>query len=568
MQGFDDTAFLLKGNGAGDFTSTAATRAGSRAAASAAAKSAAPASSFHSFLARHQEENNTVPEKAAGEKRQTLAAGSGKNGASSPERKTDDHTARDVAEEHRSAGTDKPAVKDLPKAKPGTVKDTADTTDDSIDIEDSLTGKATIVVAHPSVANGDGQVEIKNSDNPEPVSAGESITVHKPDNGVTIPAAASQGEISSAEINIGSAEDGQRPSTPTRPESAIQHMVRPGEQTAKHTIEDAGNALSREIKTAVAGRLSPTVPGQPVQEDGDTETVADGKASPDILRRAIAAGAATEARSGKPASQSGSDLTSGHNGPDHDNDRPAPVPSNYAGHRNNPAKDTIINDVSQVKLQPETAGPIHTAAESGSKAQAPAAAIISAAVEQPSRLQDPADPGAYDDTGNLPTAESIHHRTHTGTGSESRPVFSIATPQAGNPAWQADMADRVRWLSKANLSEAEIQLHPEELGKVEIKITTTDDQTTVHFFTRNAQARDLIESTLPRLREMLGNSGLQLQHGDVSHHAMAEGFRHRGNSQNVGSGFFREAANEFGDSHNLVMTQRGASSDRLVDHYV
>jgi len=152
--------------------------------------------------------------------------------------------------------------------------------------------------------------------------------------------------------------------------------------------------------------------------------------------------------------------------------------------------------------------------------------------------------------------------------SDTRSLFSLPTPAANNPQWQAEVVDRVRWLNRADLSSAELQLHPEELGKIEIKISTRDDQTTVNFFTKNPQARELIEASLPRLKEILGNSGLQLEHSDVSQHSMAEGSQRQSLpeqfSSRTGSG-----ADEFTDAAEIVMRPaRQAGGLSLVDHYV
>lgn len=149
------------------------------------------------------------------------------------------------------------------------------------------------------------------------------------------------------------------------------------------------------------------------------------------------------------------------------------------------------------------------------------------------------------------------------TGSES--TFSLnITSQAGSAEWHNQLSSSIRWMGNTNMSSAELKLHPAELGAVEIKITTEDDQTRVSFITSNAAAKDLIESSLPRLREMLGAGGLQLEQGDVAHRDRPEDSQGR----EFGSG--PRAEHEESESNELqqATVQFTRNSTSQIDHYV
>jgi flagellar hook-length control protein FliK len=88
--------------------------------------------------------------------------------------------------------------------------------------------------------------------------------------------------------------------------------------------------------------------------------------------------------------------------------------------------------------------------------------------------------------------------------------------QPGSMDWSSQLGNRIRWMSNLNLSSAELKLYQAELGTLEILISAEDDQARVNFITSNATTRELIENSLPRLRELLGQSGLLLEQGDVS----------------------------------------------------
>ena len=81
----------------------------------------------------------------------------------------------------------------------------------------------------------------------------------------------------------------------------------------------------------------------------------------------------------------------------------------------------------------------------------------------------------------------------------------------GDRAWNSEFAGRLTVMVKNGVQEASLQLHPADLGRLEIQIATDGDQTRVHFLVQNAMAREAIEQAMPRLREMLEQSQSQSQ---------------------------------------------------------
>jgi flagellar hook-length control protein FliK len=90
----------------------------------------------------------------------------------------------------------------------------------------------------------------------------------------------------------------------------------------------------------------------------------------------------------------------------------------------------------------------------------------------------------------------------------------VATP-AGSPGWPEEVGNRVSWMVGQTESHAELTLTPPQLGKVEISITVSGDQTSAQFVAATPAARELIEQSLPRLREILEQSGISLGQTDV-----------------------------------------------------
>ena len=114
------------------------------------------------------------------------------------------------------------------------------------------------------------------------------------------------------------------------------------------------------------------------------------------------------------------------------------------------------------------------------------------------------------------------------SGAATRPTalaYNLSGPQAD---FAEGLAGQVRILVGTASREATVQLHPAELGRLHVTINTDGDQARVMFVTDTAHARDAIEQSLPRLRELLQQSGLDLAEGDVSYrepqqHARGDG---------------------------------------------
>lgn len=101
-------------------------------------------------------------------------------------------------------------------------------------------------------------------------------------------------------------------------------------------------------------------------------------------------------------------------------------------------------------------------------------------------------------------------------------LTTLASP-LGDPKWGAEVAGRVNVMLKNGLSEANLQLTPPELGRLEIKISTEGNQAKVLFLVHDAAARQALEQAMPRLRDMLDQSGLQLVHAQVADHGSSQG---------------------------------------------
>ena len=86
----------------------------------------------------------------------------------------------------------------------------------------------------------------------------------------------------------------------------------------------------------------------------------------------------------------------------------------------------------------------------------------------------------------------------------------------GDQDWGRQFSERVGWVIHARVPSAQLRLNPEHLGPIEMSIEVDDQNARVNFVAAHGMTRDAIEQSLPRLREMLEQQGLNLQQADVS----------------------------------------------------
>lgn len=83
------------------------------------------------------------------------------------------------------------------------------------------------------------------------------------------------------------------------------------------------------------------------------------------------------------------------------------------------------------------------------------------------------------------------------------------------PQWSNEIGERVVWFGANKIQHAEIELDPPELGPLQVRISTQNDQTSVTFSSHHAAVREVLDQSLPRLKDMFSEQGLNLVQADV-----------------------------------------------------
>lgn len=129
--------------------------------------------------------------------------------------------------------------------------------------------------------------------------------------------------------------------------------------------------------------------------------------------------------------------------------------------------------------------------------------------------------------------------------------------------WQQAFNQRFMWMVSQGASKALIQLEPAELGPMEVKMQVAKDSTVnVSFTSHSSAVRDILDSQIPRLRELLEEQGLTL--GDVDVGGGDEGSEAAEDDSDPEN----KLANDTQGVENEGEDEAVVVSDRLLDTFV
>jgi flagellar hook-length control protein FliK len=89
------------------------------------------------------------------------------------------------------------------------------------------------------------------------------------------------------------------------------------------------------------------------------------------------------------------------------------------------------------------------------------------------------------------------------------------TPELGSDGFDDAVGARVGWLADQKIGHAHIRITPHDMGTIEVRLQIDGDRVHASFSSAHAEVRQALETSLGRLREMLGEQGLELAQADV-----------------------------------------------------
>ena len=139
---------------------------------------------------------------------------------------------------------------------------------------------------------------------------------------------------------------------------------------------------------------------------------------------------------------------------------------------------------------------------------------------------------------------------------QSATVPSI-TISPKTPGWGDELGNRIMWMVHQDVQTANIKLNPPHLGPLEVNVSLSNNQVDVSFSSHHASVKEALDASIPKLREMLGDNGLQLGGANVTHRSFSE--QQQGGNQPMNYQYNQEGDNGINAS-NAGMAELGVSA--------
>ncbi len=199
--------------------------------------------------------------------------------------------------------------------------------------------------------------------------------------------------------------------------------------------------------------------------------------------------------------------------------------------------------ISDAPADPRSARTLNAQNDAGNErfaGNADATGNLSAATASGLAAQQAENATGYRDPGvtalSLPmTASVFRGADHAAASPASQPRLESPVGTAG---WSGEFAQKVMWIAGDRQQSAELHLNPPELGPLSIRLAIEDDQASAVFHSAHSEVREAIQAALPRLREVLAESGIALGNASVTADSPREGsaFERKQQPQSSASG--------------------------------
>lgn len=146
---------------------------------------------------------------------------------------------------------------------------------------------------------------------------------------------------------------------------------------------------------------------------------------------------------------------------------------------------------------------------------APATPAVAAAAE---KQELASSSSSSSPTATLAPIMSSHATSQTAATVATAPVLS---QPLGTHEWQQSLSQHITLFTKQGQQTAELRLHPEDLGQVQISLKLDDNQAQLQMVSAHSHVRAALEAALPMLRTSLAENGIQLSQSSVSSESFA-----------------------------------------------
>ena len=142
--------------------------------------------------------------------------------------------------------------------------------------------------------------------------------------------------------------------------------------------------------------------------------------------------------------------------------------------------------------------------------------LVQASVEAASaRSGDKAVDLALHDSATAPLSAPVAQASLALAQAAGTPTDRLSA-RVGTPAWDNQVGQKVIFMAAGQDQSATLTLNPPDLGPLQVVLSVSNDQAQVTFSAAQPEVRAALENAMPKLREMMSESGLSLGNASVN----------------------------------------------------
>ncbi|AOM39527.1 flagellar hook-length control protein FliK [Xenorhabdus hominickii] len=228
------------------------------------------------------------------------------------------------------------------------------------------------------------------------------------------------------------------------------------------------------------------------------------------------------------------------------NTRPAlePIAGQVKSSTNN--KFSANNFAANNKAEPDSVSPKNTVLNSSKELNLPQSAIQGI----PALTATAIEPTSIDSTAISAASPLLSNgQQTTGQFQLNNTAAPLLNAHLGSEEWQQQLNQHVLFFNRNGLQQAELRLHPQELGALHIRMSVEDNQAQLHFVSAHQAVRAALEAALPGLRHTLAESGIQLAQSSVNSEAQGN-WQQEHHASNQANNQTNSHSNAHGDNQN------------------
>ena len=163
--------------------------------------------------------------------------------------------------------------------------------------------------------------------------------------------------------------------------------------------------------------------------------------------------------------------------------------------------------------------------------------------------------------------QQLGQAAQAGPARNANPATSAhIAPRVGSQGWDQALGQRMVWMVSGAEQSASLTLNPPELGPLQVVLNVSNSQASATFVAPQAEVRQALEAAMPKLREMLGEAGIQLDQASVNQD-MPQQQGEFARSGRDGSRSSSYAGNEQNADEPAVTQRVSAAGNGLVDTF-